>query len=74
MNHIAQAPPPAPTAVGSVVLNIGIFLAFVAITLVFVYRASRTNKTASDYYAAGRSFTRGRYTRTVVPAPGALSR
>ena len=30
---------------------------FVAITLVFVYRASRTNKTASDYYAAGRSFT-----------------
>jgi cation/acetate symporter len=55
---IAQAPaPPAATAVGDVGLNIGIFLAFVAVTLVFVYRASRTNKTASDYYAAGRAFT-----------------
>jgi cation/acetate symporter len=53
----AQAPAPAPEAVGSVGLNIGIFLAFVAVTLVFVYRASRTNKTASDYYAAGRAFT-----------------
>ncbi len=28
-----------------------------AITLVIVFRASRSNKTASDYYAAGRSFT-----------------
>jgi len=44
-------------AVGNPALNIGIFLVFVAITLVFVYRASRTNKTATDYYAAGRSFT-----------------
>jgi cation/acetate symporter len=52
----APTPGPAP-AVGNVVLNIGIFLVFVAITLVFVYRASRTNKTASDYYAAGRSLT-----------------
>jgi cation/acetate symporter len=55
MTAIAQAP--APAQVGSVGLNIGIFLAFVAVTLVFVYRASRTNKTASDYYAAGRAFT-----------------
>ena len=55
---VAQAPaPPAATAVGSVGLNIGIFLVFVAVTLFFVYRASRTNKTASDYYAAGRAFT-----------------
>jgi len=53
---IAQAPP-AATALGSVGLNIGIFVLFVAITLFFVYRASRTNKTASDYYAAGRAFT-----------------
>ncbi len=53
---IAQAPP-AATAVGSVGLNIGIFLVFVLITLFFVYRASRTNRTASDYYAAGRAFT-----------------
>jgi cation/acetate symporter len=58
MSVLAQAPtPPAATAVGSVPLNIGIFVAFVAFTLVFVYRASRTNKTASDYYAAGRAFT-----------------
>jgi cation/acetate symporter len=55
MTTLAQAP--APPAVGSVALNIGIFLVFVAITLVLVYRASRTNKTASDYYAAGRSLT-----------------
>ncbi len=58
MNLLAQAPAPAaPAAVGSVGLNISIFLAFVIVTLFFVYRASRTNKTVSDYYAAGRSFT-----------------
>ncbi|MGH3564798.1 MAG: solute symporter family protein [Pseudonocardia sp.] len=45
------------TQVGSVGLNVGIFSAFVILTLIFVYRASRTNRTASDYYAAGRSFT-----------------
>jgi len=38
-------------------LNIIIFAAFVAITLVIVFWASRNTKTASDYYAAGRSFT-----------------
>ncbi|MDT7701338.1 MAG: cation/acetate symporter [Pseudonocardiales bacterium] len=47
----------AQQQVGSVGLNIGIFVAFVLVTLVFVYRASRSNRTASDYYAAGRSFT-----------------
>ena len=52
----AQAPA-APAAVGNVALNVGIFLAFVLVTLFFVYRASRTNKSASDYYAAGRTFT-----------------
>ena len=51
MNAVAQE------QIGNVSLNIGIFLAFVAVTLFFVYRASRTNKTASDYYAAGRAFT-----------------
>ncbi|MFD1714282.1 cation acetate symporter [Amnibacterium flavum] len=40
-------------------LNISIFGGFVVITLVIVLRASRNNKTASDYYAAGRSFTGG---------------
>ncbi|WDG17165.1 MULTISPECIES: solute symporter family protein [unclassified Microbacterium] len=39
------------------VLNISIFAAFVAVTLFIVIRASRNNKTAADYYAAGRSFT-----------------
>ena len=38
-------------------LNMGIFGLFVAVTMVIVVRASRNNKTAADYYAAGRSFT-----------------
>ncbi|MCQ1951429.1 cation acetate symporter [Arthrobacter sp. zg-Y859] len=38
-------------------LNMIIFGVFVAVTLVVVLRASRNNKTAADYYAAGRSFT-----------------
>jgi len=39
-------------------LNMGIFALFVLVTMVIVFRASRNNKTAADYYAAGRSFTR----------------
>ena len=39
------------------VLNMTIFALFVAVTLFIVVRASRNNKTAADYYAAGRSFT-----------------
>jgi cation/acetate symporter len=42
---------------GSPILNISVFAAFVLVTLVVVFRVSRSNKTASDYYAAGRSFT-----------------
>lgn len=38
-------------------LNMGIFALFVAITMVIVIKASRNNKTAADYYAAGRSFS-----------------
>jgi cation/acetate symporter len=38
-------------------LNISIFAVFVVITLVIVFRASRNNKTAVDYYAAGHAFT-----------------
>ncbi|MEP6479575.1 MAG: cation acetate symporter, partial [Rhodoglobus sp.] len=48
---------PVATSVGNPILNIVIFGAFVVVTLVIVLRASRNNKTASDYYAAGRSFT-----------------
>jgi cation/acetate symporter len=43
--------------VGSVGVNVGIFLLFILGTLYVVYRAGRTNRTASDYYAAGRAFT-----------------
>ncbi|WP_067707014.1 solute symporter family protein [Nocardia yamanashiensis] len=38
-------------------LNISIFAAFVVITLVIVFRASRDTRTAADYYAAGRAFS-----------------
>lgn len=43
--------------VGSPLVNLGIFLAFVVVTLFIVYRVSRSSSTASDYYAAGSSFT-----------------
>ncbi|MCP1430719.1 cation/acetate symporter [Microbacterium foliorum] len=52
--HAATA---APTVESDPILNISIFAAFVAVTLFIVIRASRNNKTAADYYAAGRSFT-----------------
>jgi len=47
----------ATDTIGEPIVNIGIFLLFVAVTLVVVFRASRNNRTAADYYAAGRSFT-----------------
>ena len=47
----------APEQVGEPWVNITIFVAFVAVTLVIVLRASRNNRTAADYYAGGRSFT-----------------
>ena len=39
------------TTVGTPWINISIFGAFVAVTLIVVLRASRNNKTAADYYA-----------------------
>jgi len=45
------------TEVGNPAVNIGIFALFVAVTLVIVFRASKNNRTAADYYAGGRSFT-----------------
>jgi len=45
------------TQIGSPALNIGIFALFVVVTLLIVYRVSRASSTASDYYAAGSSFT-----------------
>lgn len=45
------------TQVGNPWANIGIFLVFVAVTLYAVLRASKKTKTATDFYAGGRSFT-----------------
>jgi cation/acetate symporter len=47
----------AQAGVGQPLLNGGIFLFFVLVTLVIVFRASRRTRTAADYYAAGRTFT-----------------
>src|ERR687892_745362 len=55
MDFLAQGA--APASVGNPLLNIGVFAAFVVITLVVAFRASRSNRTAADYYAAGRTFT-----------------
>ena len=52
---LTAAPPTSD--IGNPWVNISIFAAFVAVTLVIVLRASRSNKTAADYYAAGRNFT-----------------
>ena len=38
-------------------MNIGIFVAFVVVTLVIVIRASKTNASSADYYAGGRGFS-----------------
>ena len=54
---IAQTSETLSTEVGNPWANIGIFLVFVAITLYAVIRASRKTKTATDFYAGGRSFT-----------------
>ena len=48
---------PLASDVGNPTVNILIFALFVAATLAIVIRASRNNKTAADYYAAGRNFT-----------------
>ncbi|HIW47375.1 MAG TPA: cation acetate symporter [Candidatus Yaniella excrementigallinarum] len=45
------------TEVGNPWANIGIFVVFVGITLWAVLRASKKTKTATDFYAGGRSFT-----------------
>jgi cation/acetate symporter len=42
---------------GNQTLTVSLFLVVVAVTLYITWWASRQNKTAADYYAAGRSFT-----------------
>jgi cation/acetate symporter len=43
--------------VGNPLVNIGIFGLFVGVTLYIVVRASKSTRTAADYYAGGRAFT-----------------
>lgn len=43
--------------VGNPLVNIGIFVAFVVVTLVIVIRASKTSNSSADYYAGGRGFS-----------------
>ncbi len=43
--------------IGEPTINIAIFGAFVLVTLFITFRASRNNKSAADYYAAGRRGT-----------------
>lgn len=44
-------------SVGNPILNITIFLAFIAVTLVVVMRAGKTTKAASDFYTGGAQFS-----------------
>jgi len=43
--------------IGSPIINISIFAAFVVITLVIVIRASRSNTNATEFFTAGHAFT-----------------
>jgi cation/acetate symporter len=45
----------AEGTIGSPAINISIFAVFVLITLFITFRASRTNRSAADFYAAGRT-------------------
>ena len=42
---------------GNPAVNIGIFVAFVIITLTIVIRVSRRNTTATEYFTGGHAFT-----------------
>ena len=60
MNVMLPAAEKAATTtetVGTPWLNMAIFAAFVAVTMVVVLRASKSTTTAADYYAGGRSFS-----------------
>ncbi|MGO3088596.1 MAG: solute symporter family protein [Galactobacter sp.] len=45
------------TAVGNPWINIGIFGIFVLVTLIVVFRASKSNSSAADFLAGGRGFS-----------------
>jgi cation/acetate symporter len=56
VSEIVAAAAPTET-IGNPTINISIFCVFVAITLFITFRASSTNKSAADYYAAGRNIS-----------------
>ena len=56
MSDLAAAAATTET-IGNPAINISIFCVFVAITLFITFRASRNNKSAADYYAAGRNIS-----------------
>ncbi|MDP9390739.1 MAG: cation acetate symporter, partial [Actinomycetota bacterium] len=47
----------ATETIGNPIINISIFGAFVLITLAITFKASSSNKSAADYYAAGRNIS-----------------
>jgi len=47
----------ADATIGNPTINIAIFGGFVLVTLFITFRASRNNKSAADYYAAGRNIS-----------------
>jgi cation/acetate symporter len=47
----------ADATIGEPAVNISIFLGFVLVTLFITFRASRNNRSAADYYAAGRNIS-----------------
>jgi cation/acetate symporter len=55
--YLAPAPAAPAETIGNPTINIAIFSGFVAVTLFITFRASRTNKSAADYYAAGRNIS-----------------
>ncbi len=55
MNHVSTYA--AAATIGNPVANMAIFGVFVAITMVVVIRASRSNATAADFFTGGRGFS-----------------
>ncbi|APA97463.1 hypothetical protein NS506_03411 [Nocardia seriolae] len=54
MNTLTYA---AAETVGKPAVNIAIFALFVAVTMVVVVRASRSNAGAADFFTGGRGFS-----------------
>ena len=54
MNHVTLL---AAEKLGNPAVNIGIFVAFVVITLFIVIRVGRRNTNAAEYFTGGHAFT-----------------